>query len=357
VDPLELIDKYGADALRFTLTAMTTAGTDFPLDYDPAVGQSPRMKGYRAFCNKLWNASRFLLMNLEGGEIAPQPVVEPGDWAERWILARHERAVRAAGEALEEHRFHELAHVLYHFVWGELCDWYIELAKPYLSADDERGARARGVALHVVDSTLRLLHPVIPFITEELWQKLPAQGDGRPASIMDTAYPQSDPARRDEDAERRVGLWTELITKARNTRIGVGIEPGRRVPLQLASDDAGVRAMLEDGLDAIGLLAKCDPVTVHEKLPGEGPSARGVVTSAELRIPLEGIVDAEKERQRHRREMAKLDGELEKVNRKLTSESFLTKAPPEVVEKTRRILEELQEKKQRLEETLASLEG
>jgi len=350
VDPLELLDKYGTDAVRFTLCAMCTPGNDLPLDYDPETKESARLSGYRAFCNKLWNATRFVLMNIQGREVGDGKPA-PGDWPERWILSRLENAVEKTLAAFEEYRFDQATHTLYQFLWRELCDWYIEMAKPYLGGEGDRAVRARGVTLHVIDRILRLLHPVMPFITEELWQRLDVEGD----CLAEAAYPHSRPELRDEEAERNVGLWTEVVQTARNVRVQAGIDPGQKVPLHLASQDAAVRRILEEGREAVGLLARCEPVEVFEALPDAGPVAKGVLASVEMQVLLEGVVDAEAERDRHRRELGKIEKELDRTLRKLANEDFLLKAPEEVVAKTHRIRDELLERKRRHEEALAAL--
>ena len=353
VDPLDLIARHGADAVRFTMAAMTTpGGADLPLSEE-------RMAGYRAFANKIWNAARFVLMNLGEAGAAPRPSAVPARDAltlpDRWILSRLARLAADADAALSEFRFDEMANALYQFLWHEYCDWYLEMAKPHLAAQaaPADAARTRSVLLHVLERVLRLLHPVMPFLTEELWQRLPHEGE----SIALAPYPAPEEARRDDEAERRVALLMEVVGKIRNVRAELNIDPGRRLPLRYhASDDEAARTLA--GARAVLItLARLEDAQEASGLDGLGPAARAVAAGVDLAVPLAGVLDVGSERRRLEREIEKLSREREGHARKLGSADFIGKARPEVVEKVRAIHRELDEKANRLRRTLVSLEG
>ncbi|MCZ6695263.1 MAG: valine--tRNA ligase [Acidobacteria bacterium] len=350
VDPLDLIERHGADALRFTMAAMATPGSDLPLSEE-------RMAGYRAFSNKLWNAARFILMNLgdEGRSAAPLPLPDRGSLtlADRWILSRLSHVAGSVRRSLAEYRFDEMANGLYRFVWHEYCDWYVEMSKSSLApgAPREEAARARAVLVHVLDSALRLLHPVMPFLTEELWQRLPHQG----TSISLTPYPGETPAHHDQAAEQEVALLMEIVTRIRSIRAELNIDPGKRLHLLYLPHDDSARATLANNHDAVESLARLDGIEEVRTIEGRGPVARAVATGLEFGIPLEGILDLSAERARLRREIDKLTHDREGHARKLSNSNFVSKARPEIVDKSRRIHTELDEKIGRLGRTLESL--
>jgi valyl-tRNA synthetase len=350
IDPIDLIDRYGADALRFTLAAMATPGSDLPLAEE-------RMVGYRAFANKIWNAARFVLMNLgaAGGEASPPPLPPRGRLRveDRWILSRLSHVAKVVEDRLEEFRFDETANALYQFLWHEFCDWYLEMAKPSLlpGAPAEEAARARAVLLHVLDAVLRLLHPVMPFITEDLWQRIPHQGE----TIALAAYPAHIPDLVDEAAEREVALVMEVVTSVRNLRAELNIDPGRRLQLLVHARDAGAGTMVASNAATIATLARLESMRVVPDLSIAGAAARAVASTVDLAVPLAGVLDPESERRRLSREVEKLSKESEGHARKLQNGDFLAKARPEVVDKTRRIHQELREKIERLTATLESL--
>ncbi len=348
IDPLDLIERHGADALRFTLAAMATPGSDLPLSEE-------RMVGYRAFANKIWNAARFVLLNLKDGD-APK-VVRIRERStlrleDRWILSRLQHLAAAVDENLKEFRFDETANALYQFLWHEYCDWYLEMAKPRLlpGTDPEEGARARAVLVHVLDSVLRLLHPVMPFLTEELWQRLPHEGE----TIALAAYPSNDPAWVDEAAEHEMETLMEVVIKVRNIRAELNIDPARRLPLRYVAREPGARATIAANTAVIATLARLESVE-ESGSPAPGPSTRAVASGVDLAVPLAGVVDIQTERRRLGREIEKLSKESESHARKLQSPEFLSKARPEVVERSRRIHQELLEKIGRLTRTVESL--
>ena len=350
IDPLDLIERYGADALRFTLAVMATPGSDLPLAEE-------RMVGYRAFANKIWNAARFVLLNLDGETTArastappPRPSLRLED---RWILSRLQRLAATVDGHLRGFRFDETANALYQFLWHEYCDWYLEMAKPRLlpGVPPEEAARARAVLLHVLDAVLRLLHPVMPFLTEDLWQRLPHDGE----TIALSSYPAHVPAWVDEAAERQVEALMEVVVKVRNIRAELNIDPARRLPLRYVARSASARRTIADNAAVIATLARLESVEESPDPSPPGPAARAVASGVDLVVPLEGVIDIGAEKHRLLREIDRLSKESESHARKLQSADFLNKARPEVVDKSRRIHQELIDKIGRLSRTVESL--
>jgi valyl-tRNA synthetase len=350
VDPLDLIGRYGADALRFTMAAMATPGSDLPLSEE-------RMAGYRAFANKLWNATRFVLMNLgDRGEVrALPPLPSPADRTlpHRWILSRLSRLSAEVDAALGACRFDDMANAIYQFVWHEYCDWFLEMAKPALfsGAEAAAGERTRAVLLHVLEQALRLLHPVMPFLTEELWQRLPHDG----GFVALAAYPAFQPALLDEEAEREIGLLMEIVNRIRNIRAELNIDPGRRLALLYHAADPVTERALAHNAPILMSMARLEKAEATASLGRDGPSARAVAAGCDLAIPLQGVLDLDAETRRLQREIDKVTREREGHSRKLSNADFLGKARPEVVEKVRRIDAELEERLSRLVRTLRSL--
>jgi len=357
IDPLDITEKYGADALRFTLAALTSAqGRDIKLAKD-------RIEGYRAFANKLWNATRFALMNLEGfrvGEAAPSALARTP--ADRWILARLARAVNSTVDALEAFRFDEAASTVHRFLWGDLCDWYIELAKEALFGDDaEKKLGAQAVLVHALETSLRLLHPMMPFVTEELWQTLKeavgAQGWGD--SIMVARYPERAPL--DEEAERSFGPVIGIVDAIRNVRGEMNI--AWKTPLVGVEVGAlAVRALetVRAETGRVERLANVDGLVLHRagQPAGRRPQcAVAVGDGFEVLIPLAGVVDMAAETARVEKEIARVDADLSGVEKRLANPSFVERAPAEVVEEARVRAAELRGKRGKLEAHRALLEG
>jgi valyl-tRNA synthetase len=353
VDPMDLIARHGTDALRFTMAAMATPGSDLPLSEE-------RMAGYHAFANKLWNAARFVLLNAPvAGTAAGLPVLPAQTdltLPDRWILSRLQGLIRGTTVALEAFRFDDMAAALYRFLWHEYCDWYVEMSKPSLlsGAAPADAARTRAVLLHVLESVLRLLHPVMPFLTEEIWQRLPHAGE----TIALAPWPAADAARLDPEAERALDLIMEVVGRVRNLRAEIGLDPGQRVPLLIHAHDAGAAALLRAESRLLVTLARLSEV--RETGAGgsaSGPAARAVAAGVELAVPLTGLLDLDAETRRLRREIDKLAREREGHAAKLRNPDFLARAKPEVVDKVRAIDRELGEKIDRLGRTLGGLEG
>ncbi|MBW2038262.1 MAG: valine--tRNA ligase [Deltaproteobacteria bacterium] len=341
IDPLVMIEKYGTDAFRFSLAAFAAQGRDIRLSEE-------RIEGYRNFANKIWNAARFSSMNLrdyqddhEGMDLA---VCSTPD---KWILAKLNQAIAEATRALEEYRFNEGAQVLYHFVWHELCDWYLELIKPYLyqGSDGSRKTITQKTLVYVLDKTLTLLHPYMPFITEEIWQRLPHDGE----SIMVADYPEVKPELVDEGAVKEMERIMGVITGVRNIRGEMGIPPLTFVDVILVTEDEEIAFSLGKYLDFVKDLARVREVMILTR--GERPraAATALADGVEVFVPLQGVVeDPQREQRRLTKELRRLLDELELTQRKLANESFLTKAPPEVVNKERERLQEFSSLKEKL---------
>ena len=347
VDPAEIHARYGTDAVRFTMAILAAPGNDIPLAPE-------RMEGYRAFANKLWNACRFVLMKVGDGK--PRSFAEEDlSLADRWVLSRTEATLREVDAAMEAFRFDRAADTLYHFVWHQVCDWYIEFAKPDMgqNADPARGATTAAVLLEVLATVMRLLHPLMPFITEELWQKLP-NADGLLAA---STWPTRQPRREDPAAERDVALLQDVIAKVRNLRAEANIDPGRRIEVRLVAGRAEDAELLRAQAGLVAALVRGERIEVVEGLDDGLVAARGVVRDVQIAVPLEGLLDFDVERGRLERELDKISSELEGRTRKLGNASFVERAPAEVVQRERALREDLAERKQRLEQNLAILGG
>jgi valyl-tRNA synthetase len=379
-DPLEVIDSYGADTLRFTLLTGNTPGSEMRF-------QQERVESARNFANKVWNASRFALMNL--GDFDPGPDAaeferEPLTLADRWILSRFNWTAGEVDRNLEAYELGEAARLLYEFIWNELCDWYIELVKPRLYGEDpESRGVARHVLWYVLRHTLELLHPFMPFLTEEIWQHLsaPASGRGgpaqevgcqgkkenkehmiessptaglqssaqegmpatgpasdvrRPRSIMVALWPQRRPELEDPESEAQMSLLMDVIRGIRNLRSELGLSPGKPARCVVVTGNAAARQLLESHAPYIAQLAIARPLEfAGPEQPKPRQALSSVVHACEIYIPLAGLLDLGREIARLEKEAAALEQDLNRVRGKLANESFLAKAPPEVIEKER----------------------
>jgi valyl-tRNA synthetase len=330
-DPLELLATYGTDALRFTLAAQSAMGRDIRLSLE-------RIDGNRSFANKIWNAARFVLMNLAdytaGGGAGSLAA------ADRWILTRLSRTVEDMRAALDSYRFNDAAQVIYRFLWNEFCDWYVELAKLSLASGDPARRRATQTTLvTALDAALRLLHPLMPFITEELRQALPPSADTT-ARAVQARYPRSEDFARDLAAEADVERLIDVVRVVRNLRAEMNLPPSRRIDVHIGADPA-TRAALEGMSDAIRALGRVEALGFLA--PGERPRGTAVATAggAEIFVPLAGLIDVAAERDRLSRGITRVDQELAGVRRKLENESFIARAPEEIVAKERAREDEL----------------
>ncbi len=346
VDPLELVDKYGADATRFGLIWQAAKGQDMRFSEE-------RIEASRNFCNKIWNASRFVLMNL--GEFDPKRVdisSLPLRLPDRWILSRYAKTVEAVTRHLEEFAFDEAVQRLYDFFWGEFCDWYVEMSKVDLQSGEEgRANRARAVLWTVLEGSLRLLHPFMPFITEELWQCLPHEGE----SIMIANWPEPHPEWVDEKAEQRMEALMEVVRGIRNLRADLGLPPQRTVPAIVSVPGKGLRASLNENADYIAFLARTSNLTITESVERPPKSLSAALEHAEVFIPAEGLVNVEAELKRVTSQIREVQRELEAVERRLMDRQFLTRAPEQVVAQHRERKRQLLATREKLEKRLALL--
>jgi valyl-tRNA synthetase len=337
---------FGADALRYTLAALAAQGRDIKLSLD-------RVNGYKAFTNKLWNASRFLLLYLGDFRPGGRPLGERSlTLADRWILSRTERVTRETNDALGRFEFAEAASALYQFTWHAFCDWYIELAKPALQGgDSERGDTTRAVLIHVLDRVLRLLHPFIPFITEEIWHRLP--GVPEDAFLMLSQYPEA--GREDAAAEAEMEPVIAVIDGIRNIRGESNLPPLQRIRAVVQTDDAALRAALEGHRGYVEPLAGLSELTLQPTGAPPPASASWVGQGVSVYVPLAGLLDLDEERARLRKEIARVEADLAALRRKLDNPSFVARAPADVVEKDRARVAELEARRAKLLDNLSRI--
>jgi valyl-tRNA synthetase len=363
IDPLEIIDRFGTDATRFTLAAMAAPGTDIAFN-------ESRTEGYRAFANKIWNAARFMFMNQASvlgrqssavTEFLPQPAAtgvagfQSRTLEDRWILSRFNRVAKQVAAELETYRFHEAANGIYDFFWGEFCDWYLELIKPRLlseNADDAQTACANLVSLF--DAALRLLHPIMPFITEEIWQTM---YDGKPPvkSIALAPYPQADEQQVDLAAETDMAILQDLIVSVRNLRAEMKIEPKVRVPIQIYAHGNGTQAMINQNRAAVERLATVEKVTFTEESLDKQAGSRSTARF-DVHVVYERKIDRTAECTRLRKELEGYEKEIESKERQLSNEQFLSKAPAHVVDGLRSRRQELEILREKTKGKVAELE-
>jgi valyl-tRNA synthetase len=342
IDPLEIMDRYGTDAFRFSLAAFAAMGRDVRLSEE-------RIAGYRNFANKVWNACRFTFMNLEGfdpGAPAGAAAATPRTTVEAWIMSRLQRVIRETRTSLESYDFDQAANVLYQFIWHEFCDWYLELIKPQLYDKEDAAARrhCQAVLLTVLSAILRLLHPFMPFITEEIWQKLPGARD----SIMVAPYPQPDPQFHHPEAEAEMNLVMATITAIRNIRGEMNVPPATQVEVFLHSPEAGAIEALSRHQQAIKILGRVQELHCNDAGGPPRAAAKAVVDKVDIFMPLTGIIDFNEEAKRLDRELEKLGKEVSQAQRKMSNEDFLAKAPAEVVQKEQAKLQTQTEKLHKL---------
>lgn len=344
IDPLEVIEKYGADTLRFMLVTGNTPGNDMRFYWE-------RVEGTRNFANKIWNASRFALINMEGydkdAELAPYTL------ADKWILSRLQDTVKDVTGLLERFELGEAGRAIYDFIWSEVCDWYIEIAKPRLY--NKEAAAERATAQHVLAtvlvSAMKFLHPYMPFITEEIYQCLPHEAE----SIMISKWPVADESLIDPEAERGMNAIMDSIKAIRNMRAEVNANPGKKIPaIMLVSED--LREVVAHNDSYIKLLGGIDNLELRP-LNGEKPenAMAAVVTSIEVYLPLAGLIDVEKETQRLSKELAAMEKDLQRAGGKLNNAGFLAKAPEDVIAKERAKYEELSGKIEAVKKRMAYL--
>ena len=360
VDPLDVFDKYGVDATRIMLASVGTTDVRW---------NEKQVESYRNFANKIWNAARFCLLNSEGASINPETLKAGGPELalhDRWIISRLHKTTHDLSEALRGYQFHEAVQTLYHFFWDDFCDWYIELTKADVTAEEAttRRAEARTRLITVLEQALRLLHPFMPYITEELWQTLPGRDakllhkaySGAEPTIMLSAYPESAAELIDERAEWEMQAVIDLISRVRNIRSEMNIKPGERAPVLIGSPDEKLRKVFSASSDQIARLVRASDVFISEQLIAPRASARAVlVGGAEVAIPLEGLIDFEQERQRLHREQDKLQAEAGKLQAQLANPNFVERAPAERVKEVRERIADINQRTAQLEQTVENL--
>ena len=330
IDPLEVIAKFGADALRFTLTSSAPIGTDIILDHqDLETSFSPG----RNFANKLWNAGRFALTNL-GDDPLPHPSTMDAaqfELADRWIFSRCQRTIDAATDNLSRFRVSDAANDIYRFIWHDLADWYLEQAKPRLYGGAEGGETARGVLGNVLETALRLLHPFMPFITEELWQHLPRESE-EPTLLATTPWPEPDDRLVDDEAELLFGNLQEMVTAVRTIRADYGIDPGRTVTVRVAPATSGMQQAFNAEQRTAERLSKATWSVAGDDDADEVSASAVLKDGTVITVLLGDAIDVEKECARLRAEADRLEKQLAGLKARLSNEQFLAKAPPAVVE-------------------------
>ena len=336
VDPLELIGEIGADAFRFTLAALASPGMDISLS-------EGRLRGYRQFVNKIWNASRFVLLNLpETLQTRPDlPPLDRLNVVHRWMLHRTSELAGDVDDALQAFRFDIAADRLYHVFWHEYADWYIELVKPYLQADGDERSDAVAVLLEVHDRILRMLHPFIPFVTEEIWQALPQRPeDGRAVgreqqTITLASFPAPEPAWRDDEAAAAMGLIQDVVTAIRTVRSEWGVSPSQKVRAIVEAAPEADEVVLRAQAGQVVRLARLTALEVASSVPRDPDTVRRVVRGFQVHVPLGGIVDRDKETERVRKSLAKLVKQRGGLQARLSNTAFVERADPEVVKEAR----------------------
>ncbi|MEE3289537.1 MAG: valine--tRNA ligase [Pseudomonadota bacterium] len=342
----EGIPGYGTDALRFTFYSLASTGRDIKFD----IG---RMEGFRNFCNKIWNAARYVMMNSEGKTVPESLSLEHCSIADRWIMSRFENAAKAIEESMQHYRFDLASQTLHEFIWNEYCDWYVELSKPVLwdeKANSEGAQATRWVLLSILEQSLRLLHPFMPFITEEVWQKVAPLLGKNGDSIMIETYPLFDQSKLDSEAEEHIEWIKGVVVAIRNIRGEMDVPPAKSIKVMLRNGASADQGKLEEYRPYLQKLAKLESIewlTPDDEVPA---AATGLYQELEILVPLAGIIDVEAERARLSKEIAKLEGALKSVTSKLSNAKFVDNAPDAVVAKER-------EKQEQITQALQSLQA
>ncbi|HEN3280034.1 TPA: valine--tRNA ligase [Yersinia enterocolitica] len=343
------IEPHGTDALRFTLAALASTGRDINWDMK-------RLEGYRNFCNKLWNASRFVLMNTEGQDCGQNGGEMVLSLADRWILAEFNQTIKAYREAMDTYRFDLAANILYEFTWNQFCDWYLELAKPVMNSGSEAELRGtRHTLIEVLETLLRLAHPIIPYITETIWQRVKTLKGITADTIMLQPFPEYDASQVDEKALSDLEWIKQTIIAVRNIRAEMNIAPGKPLEVMLRGANAEAQRRVLENQSFIQSLARLSSLTL---LPegDKGPvSVTKLVEGAEVLIPMAGLIDKATELERLAKEVAKLEAEIERIEGKLNNEGFVARAPEAVVAKERERMAACAEAKQKLIEQQATI--
>ncbi|WP_047150608.1 valine--tRNA ligase [Aneurinibacillus tyrosinisolvens] len=347
VDPMEVIEKYGADAMRFMLATGCTPGNDQRFRWE-------RVESARNFANKIWNASRFALMNMEGFTYDEIDISSNLGIADQWILHRLNETVKETSRLLDSFEYGEVGRVLYNFIWDELCDWYIEVAKLPLYGEDEAAKKTtRSVLAYVLDQTMRLLHPFMPFITEEIWQHLPHKGE----SLITASWPKYRPELVNEESVKQMSLLMDVIRSVRNIRAEVNVPMSKKIELLIKATNEETLSYLENGRQYIERFCNPEVLKISMDLDAPEKAMSSVLTGAELYLPLAGLIDIEQEVGRLEKELATLNAEVERVQKKLANKGFVDKAPAQVIEQERAKEKDYLDKQAKVQARIQELKG
>ncbi len=343
IDPLDIMDEYGTDAFRFTLAALAAQGRDIKLSEE-------RIQGYRHFVNKIWNAARFVLMNMEG-EISIESDKRSYTLADRWILTRLSLVSADISQALDEFRFNDAAGLCYQFIWHEMCDWYLEMAKESFGGDDKDLKQSTLATVNeVLTASLKLLHPFMPFITEEIWHKL------EDSSIMTAAFPRSSDFKQDKDSLKEMELVRGVITGIRNIRGEMNIAPSKALSIVIDVADKEEADILSRNMAYVKTLAKVEDASIDSGVSKPDASATSVFGRNQVHVLLKGLLDFEEERKRIKKAMKKVEKDIQASDKKLTNEKFLEKAPADIVAKVKEKVADLSLKLDKLNQNLLFFE-
>jgi valyl-tRNA synthetase len=325
IDPMEVIEKYGADALRWFLSNGSAPGQDVRFSYE-------KMDAAWNFINKIWNASRFVLMNVEGMTVADIDFSGEKSVADRWILTRLNETIEKVTELFDRFEFGEAGRQLYNFIWDDFCDWYIEMSKETLYGENEAAKQVnKSILVHVLDQILRLLHPIMPFVTEEIWSKLPHTGD----SLVVAAYPEVQPEWTDEKAAQGMEVLKELIRSVRNIRAEVNTPLSKPITLLIQTNDVAIETFLITNKNYIERFCNPEELVISNKLEAPELAMSAILSGATIYLPLAGLINIEEEISRLEKELAKFTQEVKRVQGKLANERFVANAPEEVVAQER----------------------
>ncbi|HHW37613.1 MAG TPA: valine--tRNA ligase [Bacillales bacterium] len=347
VDPMDVIEKYGADSLRYFLSTGTSPGQDLRFVWE-------KVESTWNFANKIWNASRFALMNMNGIKYEELDLSGEKSVADKWILTRLNETIETVTKMADKYEFGEVGRVLYNFIWDDLCDWYIEMAKLPLYGEDEAAKKTtRSVLAYVLDNTMRLLHPFMPFITEEIWQALPHEGE----SITVAKWPEVRAELTDNVAAEEMQLLVTIIHSVRNIRAEVNTPMSKQIKLNIKAKNDDILASLDRNRHYLVRFCNPSELTIATELTTDEKAMTAVVTGAELSLPLEGLLNIDEEIARLQKELEKLNAEVDRVQKKLSNEKFVGKAPANVVEEERKKEQDYLEKRATVEARIQELQG
>ena len=346
VDPMDVIDKYGADSLRYFLSTGSSPGQDLRFQWE-------KVESTWNFINKIWNASRFVLMNLEGLSYDQIDLTGKKSVADEWILTRLNETIEQVTRHVDKYDFGEAARHLYNFIWDEFCDWYIEMAKlPLYGEDEQAKLTTRSVLAYVLDNIMRMLHPFMPFVTEEIWQQLPHEGE----SIVTATWPTVNETLSNKDASDQMKRLVAIIRSVRNIRAEVDTPLSKEIPIFIEANTEEIKQQLEANRHYLDRFCNPSTLTIDTSMEAPEKSMTAVVTGAEIYLPLEGLIDIDKEIARLEAELEKLNKEVERVDKKLSNQGFVSKAPAHVVEAEKEKQKDYIEKREKVKERIAELQ-